>query len=369
MVMLYWFIISFLLTINSSFAFDTVAPYAYLIDYDTGDVLYEKGADYQQPPSSMSKLMTVYMVFDKLKKKEVEMSSIFHISKNSWEKQGSKMFVKIDSDVSVEDLLKGAIIQSGNDACIALAEGISGHEAEFANAMNKKAKEIGLVNSNFVNSTGWPEDNHLMTMKDITTLSKRLISDFPEYYHYFSQQEFVYNGIKQQNRNMLLYRNIGVDGLKTGHTDAAGYGLAFSAKRGNRRLVGAINGLSNTVARADDAQNLINYGFLNYSNVKLFNKDEVITKIPVWMGADYEVDAVSSNNLWKSLPNASIDNLKLIVEHDSHIIAPIKKGQIIGNLKIKLAEGKEINVDLTASKDIKKVSFFKRIYRNLASIF
>jgi serine-type D-Ala-D-Ala carboxypeptidase (penicillin-binding protein 5/6) len=210
----------------------TNAKHLYIVDFQTGSVLYDKMAEEQLGPASMSKLMTVYMLFDALKRGDVKLSDTFHVSEKAWAMQGSKMFVDIDSDVKVEDLLRGILIQSGNDACIVVAEGLAGSEEAFAERMNKKAKEIGLTGSNFTNSTGWPDPNHYMTAKDIEVLSEHLIRDFPEYYPYFSEKEFTWHGIKQGNRNPLLYRTgSGVDGLKTGHTEEAGFGVSASAVR------------------------------------------------------------------------------------------------------------------------------------------
>ncbi|MBN9543690.1 MAG: D-alanyl-D-alanine carboxypeptidase, partial [Alphaproteobacteria bacterium] len=235
--------ISIIFSFNA-FALETKAPHAILVDYDTDTVIFEKEADVPTVPSSMSKLMTVYVIFDKLKKGELKLNERFLVSENAWRKQGSKMFLHVGSSVTLEDLIKGIIIQSGNDACITAAEGIAGTEEEFVNILNEKAKELGLTNSHFVNSTGWPDDNHKMSMRDLSILSKHLINDFPEYYSYFAEREFVYNNIKQQNRNLSLNRFNGVDGLKTGHTDAGGYGIAMSAQQKNRRLIVVVNGLS-----------------------------------------------------------------------------------------------------------------------------
>ncbi len=221
-------------------AFDppnTASDHVYIVDYNTGSVLFDKAGEEKLHPASMSKLMTLYMLFDAVKRGDVKLTDKFHVSKKAWSTQGSKMFVPIDGDIEVEDLIRGIIVQSGNDACVVVAEGLAGSEEAFAERMNKKAVELGLKNSHFVNASGLPDPTHLMTAQDLFFLAHHLFEDFPEFYHYFSEKEFVFNKIKQGNRNPLLYRpNTGVDGLKTGHTEEAGFGLTASAIRDGRRI-------------------------------------------------------------------------------------------------------------------------------------
>ncbi|HYH18896.1 MAG TPA: D-alanyl-D-alanine carboxypeptidase family protein, partial [Azospirillum sp.] len=239
---------------------ETIAKQAILLDMTSSTVLFEKNADQRMPPSSMSKVMTMYMVFEALKSGRLSLEHTLPVSERAWRMQGSKMFVELHNMIKIDDLIKGVIVQSGNDACIVLAEGLAGSEPAFAEQMNKKAKEIGLTATNLTNATGWPDPNHYVTARDLAILAERLIKDFPEYYHYYSIRDFQYHGIKQGNRNPLLYRGIGADGLKTGHTDAAGYGLTGSAEREGRRLILVVNGLPSMQARADESARLIEWG-------------------------------------------------------------------------------------------------------------
>jgi D-alanyl-D-alanine carboxypeptidase (penicillin-binding protein 5/6) len=241
-------------------AFETKAKQAILVDLTTHTVLLDKNADERMPPSSMSKLMTTYMIFDGLRNGSLELSDKLRVSEKAWRKGGSKMFVELGKQIALEDLLRGIIIQSGNDACIVVAEHLAGSEEAFANMMNEKAKEIGLVGSNFVNATGWPDPEHYMTARDLYVLALHIMAEFPQYYPFYSEKSFTYHNIKQPNRNVLLHRNLGVDGMKTGHTQAAGYGIVVSAKNDEgRRLLLVINGMESERERADEAARLIPY--------------------------------------------------------------------------------------------------------------
>jgi D-alanyl-D-alanine carboxypeptidase (penicillin-binding protein 5/6) len=339
-----------ILTVNfNAYGYETKAKYAILVDETTGSILYQKDADIPMAPSSMSKLMTTYVVFDNLKRKKLSLADKFTVSENAWRKQGSKMFVHVNDQVSVEDLLLGVIVQSGNDACITLAEGIAGSEETFAEIMNKKAKELGMNNSHFVNSTGWPESNHLMSSRDLAKLAKAIIEDFPEYYHYFSIDSFVYNKIRQENRNMLLKRGIGVDGLKTGHADDAGYGITASAKKGNRRLILVVNGLSGTIERANESEKLLQYGFLNFDNISIVKKDQILENARVWLGKDKFIPIRAKEDIIVTLPKDHIDKINVMIEYNHPIKAPIKEGDHI-----------------TASKEIKKLPLLSRIFTNIS---
>jgi len=346
-------------------AYDTPASHAIIIDADTGVALYEKNPDQLMHPSSMSKLMTVYMVFDRLKKGTLSLTDKFTVSEKAWRTQGSKMFVHVGDQVSVDDLLKGIIIQSGNDACIVIAEGFAGSEAVFAESLNTKAKELGLTHSTFKNATGLPEEGHMMTVRDLTILARHLINDFPEYYHYFSQKDFTYNGIHQENRNMLLDRNLGVDGLKTGHTDQAGYGITVSGKQKDRRLILSINGLSGTKERASEAERLLQYGFLNFDNVTIFKKDAIIDDAKVWMGTNKTVPVTIDNNVVFTVPKNNADKIKASVSYDSPLSAPIKKGDHIADLTVTVPGFGDKVYPLTAAKDVDKLSFAGRWLANM----
>lgn len=342
-------------------AFETIAKQAIVVDHETGTVLFSKNADELMHPSSMSKLMTVYVVFDLLKKGKLNMDDAFLVSEKAWRMQGSKMFVHVGEQVTVEDLLHGIITQSGNDACIVIAEGIAGTEEAFAGIMMKKARELGMKHSTFTNSTGWPDPNHLMTARDLATLSRRIVQDFPEYYEFFARPDFTYSNIKQGNRNLLLYRNIGVDGLKTGHTEAGGFGIAVSGEQRGKRIEVVVNGLSSDKERANEAQKLFSYGLLNFESKTLFKKGEKVDKAAVWYGKEEYVPLVVPEGLTVVLPKASNDDVKVTVSYDSPIQAPVKKGQHIADIKISIPEAEDKVVPLVAGQDVDKASYFGRL--------
>lgn len=359
------YIILLLFISTKAFAFETQAKYALLMDYDTKVILFEKNSNIRMYPSSMSKLMTAYVVFDQIKYHKLDIDHQFIISKKSWQKKGSKMFVHVGDRVSVKDLLMGLIVQSGNDACIALAEGISGSEDEFARLMNKKAKEIGLNDSYFINSTGWPDKNHLMSSKDLAILAKKILDDFPEYYYLFSMKEFVFNNIKQGNRNTLLYKDIGVDGLKTGHTEIGEYGITASAKRGNRRLILVINGVESVFKRSDEAERIFDYGFLNFDNVTLFNKGQKIANIDVWMGQNKILPVIIAEDIIITIPKDRKKDIKLTLEYNHPLKAPVNIGAQIGELIVEIPDLLKKTYAIYSTENIKKLSFFNRIVANI----
>ena len=283
---------------------DTVARQALLIDFDTGAVLLEKSADERMPPSSMSKLMTMYVVFDLLKQGRLRLDQQMPVSERAWRMGGSKMFVQIGSQISVEDLARGVIVQSGNDACIVLAEGISGSEQQFAELMNEVARRIGLRDSVFRNATGWPDPEHRMTARDLATLARRIINDHPEYYRFYNERSFRWNDITQENRNPTLARVPGADGLKTGHTEEAGYGLTASAKRGERRLILVVNGLPSMRARAEESARLLEWGFREFDNVVMFRAADTVEDVPVYLGERPTVPLVTGRDLVLTMPRA-----------------------------------------------------------------
>lgn len=351
--------------VPTAYGFETKANHAILTDADTSVVLFEKDADTTMPPSSMSKLMTVYMIFEQLKKGTLSMDDKFTVSQKAWRKQGSKMFVHVGDQVTVKDLLQGVIVQSGNDACIVLAEGLMGSEEAFAEAMTKRAKEMGLQNSSFKNSTGWPDDEHFMTSRDLSILARHLIQDFPEYYYLFSEKEFTYNNIRQENRNMLIDRDISSDGLKTGHTEAAGYGITASAKKNGRRLIVVVNGLKSTVERANEAERLLQYGFLNFDNLTLFKKDSVIDQMPVWAGKNATVSLISNEDIIYTLPKAAMDKVKATVVYNTPLPAPVKKGDHVADLIVTIPDMPNKTYPLVAAEDVEKASYFGRLYLNI----
>ncbi|HEY3145088.1 MAG TPA: D-alanyl-D-alanine carboxypeptidase family protein [Dongiaceae bacterium] len=343
----------------------TNAKHVYIEDFQTGAVLYDKAATERLHPASMSKLMTAYMLFDALKRGDVKLTDTFHVSQKAWSMQGSKMFVDIDSDVKVEDLLRGMIIQSGNDACIVIAEGLAGSEEAFAERMNKKAKELGLNDSNFVNSTGWPDPNHYMTAKDIATLSRHIIVDFPEYYKYFSEIDFTWHGIKQGNRNPLLYRaGSGVDGLKTGHTEEAGYGVAASAVRDGRRIIMVVHGLSDMQERADEEGQLLDWAYRETANYTVAAKGAVLAEAPVEYGASPNVPLTITKDLVLTLPKADRQKVTAKAVISTPIKAPLSAGQELGKLVVSAPNMPEFTYPLVAAQDVGEMGLGGRIMVN-----
>ena len=341
------------------------AKYAYVVDFQTGAVLYDKLGEERLEPASMSKLMTVYMLFDALKRGNVKLTDTFRVSEKAWAMQGSKMFVDIDSNMKVEDLIRGIIIQSGNDACIVVAEGLAGSEEAFAERMNKKAKEIGLTGSNFTNASGWPDPNHYMTAKDIATLSRRLVVDFPEYYPYFAEKEFVWNGIKQGNRNPLLYRaGSGVDGLKTGHTQEAGFGVAVSAVREGRRIVMVVHGMNAMQERADDAGQLLDWAFRETGNYTVASKGAVLGEAPVEYGSAKSVPLTVAQDLLLTLPKGDRAKVAAKAIVNTPIVAPVASGQEIGKLIVTVPNMPEFTYPLVAAQDVSEVDLIGRIAIN-----
>ena len=271
----------------------TSAAHAIIMDYDTGEILFDKDGDTPMPPSSMSKLMTVELVFKRLKEHSLKPTAMFHVSEKAWregaDSSESKMFVMINSDVSVDDLLKGIIVQSGNDACVVVAEAVGGTEDGFAQMMNRRAKELGLTQSHFVDSTGMPDPGQYMSAHDLAMLTAHIIRDYPEYYPYFALTDFTWSGIHQPNRNPLLATKIGADGLKTGHTDAGGYGLTGSAVQNGHRLILVVNGLKSERQRAEESQRLLEIGFRDFKRFDLFTPKDVVGEADVWGGAQDRV--------------------------------------------------------------------------------
>ncbi|TCZ66790.1 D-alanyl-D-alanine carboxypeptidase family protein [Roseicella aquatilis] len=314
--------------------FDTIAKQALIVDFDTGATLLEKNAEERMHPSSMSKLMTTYIVFDMLKKGRLQMDQLLPVSERAWRMGGSKMFVQVGNQVSVEALLRGVIVQSGNDACVVLAEGISGSEQQFAELLNQRGKEIGLRNSTFRNATGWPDPEHLMTCRDLATLARRIITDFPDYYRIYNERSFTWNGISQDNRNPTLARVPGADGLKTGHTEEAGFGLTASAKRGDRRLILVFNGLPSMRARAEESERLLEWGFREFENVVLFKASDVVEEVPVHLGARATVPLVGGKDVVVTLPRSWRNKLQVKVRYDAPVAAPVQKGQELGRLSV-----------------------------------
>ena len=340
---------------------ETTAKQAYILDLQTGAVLLDKDSTTPSPPASLSKLMTLYMIFEQLKRGQVSLDDKFVVSRKAWRMGGSKMFVEVDKQVRVEDLVRGIVVQSGNDACIVVAEALSGSESAFADAMNRKAREIGLTDSHLVNSTGWPADNHVMSPRDLAVLSKRIIEEFPEYYPYFAEKSFRYNKIKQGNRNPLLYRDTGADGLKTGHTRAAGYGLVASAIRDGRRVVMVLTGLPKARTRSFEARRLLDWAYQSFRNYDLFESGAVVEKADVWLGKEDTVPLVTERDIRISLPRASRRGLKAKVVYEGPVPAPIVKGSRIARLVVTAPDFETMEVPLLAGADVGRVGIFGRL--------
>lgn len=339
---------------------NTPATHAILVDVETGAVLLDKNANDRMPTSSMSKTMTMYMVFEALKQGQLTLDQKLPVSEKAWRKQGSKMFVEVGDKVRVEDLIRGVVIQSGNDATIVLAEGLGGTEEGFAQIMTARAKALGMENSNFVNASGWPHPDHYSTARDLAILAYRMVTDFPEYYHYWSEKEFTYNKIRQPNRNWLINRNIGVDGLKTGHTEDAGYGMIASAERNGRRLILVVNGLGSEKERADEAARLLEWGFKAFENRVLVSTDEIVDTVPVWLGEEREVPLVVAEDIKVTLPIAQRKDVKLTTEYMAPLKAPVKKGDEVGILRIEIPGQPVIEQPVLANQSVAEKGFFAR---------
>ena len=366
-------IVIIFLGIQNSYSFETKAKQAVLMDYETGEILYSKNADDRAFPSSMTKIMTAYLIFEDIDSGRLKITDKIEITSDAWKQIGSRMFLDIGSKVSIDELLKGLLVQSGNDSAYALAEGSAGSVEEFVKKMNNKAKKLELNNTNFTNPIGFSEEGHYMSVKDTAMLSQKLIENFPHYYlKYFSIPEFKYNNILQQNRNQLLGKYEGVDGIKTGHTDAGGYSLASSAFKNNRRLISVVNGTNSELERIEESKKLLDYGFLTLTKYKLYEKNEPIDKVSVLYGKQKFVDAISTKTIYATAENKKGILVRIELEQD--LKAPILKGQKIGKMLVKTEYDKNI-YNLYADNTVEEVNIFKKIllkvyyfFRNLLDI-
>ena len=354
-------LIIFLLLTRQSFAIESIAKTALVIDLSTNEILLEKNSTEKTYPSSMTKMMTALVAFEKIKDGSLSLDQEFLISKKAWKMGGSKMFIEVDKRVSVYDLLLGVVVQSGNDASIAIAEGISGSEEIFAIEMNNLGKKIGLTGSNFTNSSGWPDDNHYTTAEDLAKVAQYTIENHYELYQMYKISDFTYNGIKQDNRNPLLYTFEGTDGFKTGYTEAAGYGLVGSAERGDRRLIVVLNGLESSKSRAQESLRLMDWGFNNFQLVDFYKKNEVIQEVDTWLGKEDKVDLVALENISVSIPKAQLSSAKVTVLVEEPIATPIKIGDQIAKLQISFAD-KQVDFPLYSGENIDQKNFFSRIF-------
>ena len=356
------FLFSSILFTSKLYAIDTKAEQAIVMDFDTNEILFEKNSNIKTPPASMTKIMTVYAAFDRLKNTDLSIENECVVSAKAYKMGGSRTFLEIDDKVSIDELLKGIIIQSGNDASVALAECLAGTEDDFAKLMNVYAKRIGMINTNFLNSSGWPEDNHYSTVYDLAILSNAVIREFPDLYLYFSDKEFTYNDIKQPNRNKLLSSVQGADGLKTGFTRASGWGIAATAKRDDRRITAVINGTNSSRSRLNEASNLINWAFSQTSQKLLVDENQVIVEVDVWLGNKPRVNLVSSKKIVSTLSFDQIQLIKSSLEYKRPIEAPIKKGEVYGKLLIDIDGKPNIEVELIAQENVGTVNPISKVF-------
>ena len=368
-------LISLLLITQFSFAsyIDTDAEMAVVIDADTGKVLFEKDKDKKTYPASMTKIMTTLIVFEKLSNGTLTLDDKFLVSERAWkEREGSSMFVEVDKEIRVEDLLRGIIVQSGNDACIVIAENIAGTEDAFAKMMTDKGTEIGLKNTNFTNSTGMHNLKNYSTVHDLALLSQYLINEFPEYYHLFAETEFEWSGIKQNNRNPLLYKNMGVDGLKTGHLSKSGYGLAASAIENGRRIISVANGFETKQKRSQGSSRLITWAFREYDNIELFDKNSEVGLVKIQGASKNESSVSTLKDIIITVAKSKKDAISYnIVAID--IVAPVKSGEIAAQLEVIIPKEVPVYFDLVATNDVKQTNFIMRfinmIYNFILSLF
>ncbi len=339
---------------------DVAAKNYFVVDFASGKVLAEKKPDAQVEPASITKIMTAYVIYKEMEAGRLAMDDIVDISEKAWRMGGSRMYLEVNTRVPVSELLKGLVIQSGNDASVALAEHVAGTEEAFVQLMNQYAKKLGMTNTHFVNSTGWPDKKHLTTARDIATLAVAFISEFPEYYTLYSEKEFTYNSIKQYNRNKLLWRDETVDGMKTGHTESAGYCLVSSALRGDMRIVSVVLGTDSKKARANVSQALLNYGFRFYESHTLYDAGEVLSRPRVWRGEIETLAVGLDKELAITIPRGAYDKLEAVMDIDKNIEAPIAKGQQIGLVKVSL-EGEELaSVPLVALETVNEGNLFQQ---------
>ena len=348
---------------------DTDAEVAVVIDGHTGKVLFSKDKDKKTYPASMTKIMTTLIIFEKLANETLSLDDKFLVSEKAWrEREGSSMFVEVDKEIRVEDLLRGIIVQSGNDACIVVAENIAGTEESFAKMMTQKAKEIGMKNTNFTNSTGMYDKDNYSTVYDIALLSMHLINEYPQYYHLFAETEFEWSGIKQNNRNSLLYKNMGVDGLKTGHLSKSGYGLAASAVDQNRRVISVVNGFESTQKRTQGSSRLITWAFREFTNLKLFEKEDIVGQVEISGASSKESDVSTGEEIIITVPKSKRDGLTTNIVVDDNISAPLNAGDKVGYLEISVPGEENQSYELYATNEIDRSNIFVRFFNYLINL-
>ena len=340
----------------------TIAASAYILqDFHTGKVLAENNADAKLAPASLTKIMTVYVVFRELSNGHLHLGDMATISEKAWKTSGSRMFIDLGNQVKIEDLLQGVIIQSGNDASVALAEHVAGDEATFADMMNQHAARLGMTNSHFKNSDGLPVEDHYTSARDLAILTTALIKEFPDYYRWFSQKEFTFNKITQHNRNQLLSRDESVDGVKTGFTDDAGYCLVASALREDMRLISVVMGAKSANARANENQTLLNYGFRFFESHRLYEGKKPLNEARIWKGASKTIPLGLGEDLYATIPRRQYPDLKAVINVDKKITAPVKEGAKLGSVKVTLKDELIIDKDLVALQTVEQGNIFQRL--------
>ena len=366
------FILTFV-NISAHSEIDVDARYVIIQDHHSGKILYEKDADTKIYPASLTKIMTSIVAFDLLKKGETSLDEMITVSEKAWrlsQSGYSSMFIMLNDQVSVEDLLKGIIIVSGNDACVALAEGLSGSEEDFVFLMNEKAEEIGLENTNFNNSSGINDPNNYSTVRDVLIMSRYMIKNYPEYYSYFKDTTFTWDRtggdpIKQGNRNPLLYKNIGADGIKTGFLTVEQYSLAASVKQGERRVTSVASGFKTKNSRSRESMKILNWGLKKFDTIKITEKDKIITNLDVWLGKKNKVEVLPSEDFYLTIPKRKKKSIKAIIEYEGPIEAPIKKGQKLGKLYVYVSDDLEKEIDILSSEEISRSNIFSRLLTSL----
>jgi len=339
---------------------DIAARSYILVDFSSGQTLQQRGEDERVEPASLTKLMTAYLTFAALRQGVISNTQALPVSERAWRAEGSRMFVQPNTPVTVDDLIRGMIVQSGNDACITLAEGVAGSEEEFVRRMNLEARRLSMNNSNFMNSTGLPHPQHYTTARDLSLLARAIIRDFPEYYPLYSLKEFKYNNITQANRNRLLWQDPTVDGMKTGHTESAGFCLIASAKRDSRRLLSVVLGTTSESMRASESQKLLNYGFQNFDTHHLYKKGQTVATLPVWKGSENILKAGVAQDFYISLPKGQYARLKATLVSKQPLLAPLAAGQQVGIIRLTLNDTPYAEYPLVALEGVATANFFKR---------
>lgn len=339
----------------------TLAKQAFMVDPQTSTVMLFKDAEQPMAPSSMSKMMTIYIIFEELAAGRLKLDSRFRVSERARAMGGSRMFLELGSEVSVEDLIKGIIILSGNDACVVIAEGLSGSEESFADRMTKRAKELGMNRTVFKNASGWPAEGQFTTARDLAVLAWRTIDDFPKYYRYYSESNWTYNNIRQENRNRLLKITPGTDGLKTGHTEEGGYGQATSAVRDGRRLILVVNGLTSMAERAQETSRLMEWGFREFTNTTIFRSGDTVVEAPVWLGAQDKVALVVGRPVQITAPSGQAVSPRVVARFEGPLPAPLMKGTKVGTAAVTLPDGRVIEYPLEVGSDIARMGVVGRV--------